>query len=248
MRQAVFILTTTAIIIVIINTGANGLSKRKKTSALKLDMAPDSVDDQFIGCTEKISNLINKVLETELNKNKDFKNIWNKYPNITDHITRIIKVYTDPWGFHSKFNDAVSSGKKYYTKKFYYKAFHFLLTRAVQKYKVKSCVVVYRRTTVDYETPEINDVMRFGRFASTSFEEDLIKFGNKSCFKINTCLGADIGKLSEIPNEKEVLVPPYENFTITNIEKNKMNCEVLYTLKSAGPFSNMNCELLKKLY
>ncbi|XP_027013166.2 T-cell ecto-ADP-ribosyltransferase 2-like [Tachysurus fulvidraco] len=246
MKQAVFIL----VILVIINTGAV-LTKQKKTSALKLDMAPDSVDDQFIDCAEKNDKLINKVLKKELNKDRDFKNIWKKYPNITDNITRIIKVYTDPWGFHSKFNAAVSSGKKYYTKKFYYKAFYFLLTRAVQKYKEQSCVDVFRRTNVSFERPKINDVMRFGRFASTSGNKTMHKiFGNKSCFEINTCFGANITKLSATPKEEEVLVPPYEMFTITKItdKQNHMNCEVLYTLKSVGTFSCMNCEPLKKLY
>ncbi|KAK2866686.1 hypothetical protein Q7C36_002742 [Tachysurus vachellii] len=247
MKQAVFIL----VIIVIINTGAV-LSNQKKSSAYKLDMAKDSVDDQFIGCDEKTYKMIKKVLKKELNKNKDFKNIWNKYSNITDDFTRIIKVYTDSWGFHSKFNDAVSSGKIYYPKKFYYTAFHFLLTRAVQMYKVPRCIDVFRRTNVHFEIPKINDVMRFGRFASTSVKDDMHEiFGSKSCFKINTCFGANIAKLSVKPKEEEVLVPPFEIFTITNIEINiekTLKCEVLYTLKSAGTFSCMNCELLKKLY
>ncbi|XP_047673275.1 T-cell ecto-ADP-ribosyltransferase 2-like isoform X3 [Tachysurus fulvidraco] len=246
MKQAVFIL----VIIVIINTGAV-LSNRKKTSALKLDMASDSVDDQFIDCTEETDKLINKVLKNELNTNEDFKKIWNKYPDINDHITRIIKVYTDPWGFHSKFNDAVSSGKNYYPKTFNYTAFHFLLTRAVQMYKVENCVNVFRRTHVSFKRPKINATMRFGRFASTSGNKTMNKiFGTKSCFQINTCFGANISEFSVKPEEDEVLVPPFEMFNITKItdKQNHMNCEVLYTLKSAKTFSNMNCELLKKLY
>ncbi|XP_047673271.1 ecto-ADP-ribosyltransferase 5-like isoform X1 [Tachysurus fulvidraco] len=246
MRQAVFILTTTAIIIVIINTGAV-LSNRKKNSAYKLDMAPDSVDDQFIGCAEETHKLIiDKVLKEDLIKSKEFNKSWNKYSNITDNFTRIIKVYTDPLGdLYSKFNAAVSSGKKHYPKTFNYTAFHFLLTRAIQIYKVLSCVDVFRRTNVDFNIPKINDVMRFGRFASTSVKDDMHKkFGSKSCFKINTCFGANISNISKIPDEEEVLVPPYEIFIIKNIEKKQMNCEVLYTLKSVGNFSCMDCELL----
>ncbi|XP_026999331.2 erythroblast NAD(P)(+)--arginine ADP-ribosyltransferase-like [Tachysurus fulvidraco] len=248
MRQAVFILTTTAIIIIIINTGAV-LSKLEKNPAYKLDMAADSVDDQFIGCAEETYKLIkDKVLDEELNKNKDFKNIWNKYLNIEDDFIRIIKVYTSSVEeeLYSKFNDAVSSGKNEYPQTFKYTAFHFLLTRAVQIHKVPSCFNVFRRTAVSFEA-KINDVIRFGRFASTSFRKDLDFFGNKSCFEINTCFGADISTISVLPDEEEVLVPPYEMFTITKItlKTNHMNCEVLYTLKSAGNFSCMNCELLK---
>ncbi|XP_060750534.1 ecto-ADP-ribosyltransferase 5-like [Tachysurus vachellii] len=250
MRQAVFILTTTAIIIVIINTGAV-LSNRKKNPAYKLDMAKDSVDDQFIGCAEETNKLIiDKVLGEELNKNKKFQQSWNKYSNVKDNFIRIIMVYTDPLGkLYSKLNDAVSSGKNDYPQNFNYVAFHFLLTRAIQIYKVQSCVNVFRRTTVDFERPKINDEMRFGRFASTSVKDDMHKiFGTKSCFKINTCYGSNIAKISKITNEEEVLVPPFEKFTITNITENQMNCEVIYTLKSAGTFSNMNCKLVKKLY
>ncbi|KAK2866685.1 hypothetical protein Q7C36_002741 [Tachysurus vachellii] len=77
MRQAVFILTTTAIIILIINTGAV-LSNRKKTPAdPKLDMAPDSVDDQFKDCVNGTYKLIiNEVLKEDLNKSKEFNKSW----------------------------------------------------------------------------------------------------------------------------------------------------------------------------
>ncbi|XP_060750525.1 erythroblast NAD(P)(+)--arginine ADP-ribosyltransferase-like [Tachysurus vachellii] len=251
MRQVVFILTTTAIIIVIINNNTGAvLSNQKKNPAYKLDMAKDSVDDQFIGCAEETyKRIIDEVLGEELNKNKKFQQSWNKYSNIEDNFIRIIKVYTDPLGkLYSKLNDAVSSGKNDYPQNFNYIAFHFLLTRAVQIYKVKSCVNVFRRTTDDFERPEINDVMRFGKFASTSLNKDLQKFGRKTCFKINTCYGADIAELSKIPDEKEVLVPPFEKFTMTNITENQMNCEVIYTLKSVEAISNMNCKLVKKLY
>ncbi|KAK2866687.1 hypothetical protein Q7C36_002743 [Tachysurus vachellii] len=250
MRQAVFILTTTAIIIVIINNTGAVLSNWKKNPAdPKLDMAKDSVDDQFKGCVEETyKRVMDKILDDELNKDAEFKRLWNAYSNIEDPFTRIIKVYTGSIEIHSKFNDAVKSGKNNYPQKFNYISFHFLLTRAVQIHKVKKCIDVFRRTDLSFETPKINDVMRFGGFASSSHRDDLTDFGRKSCFKINTCYGADIAELSVMPNEEEVLVPPFEKFTITKIEKNQMKCEVIYTLKSVEAISNMNCKLVKKLY
>ncbi|XP_027013169.1 erythroblast NAD(P)(+)--arginine ADP-ribosyltransferase-like [Tachysurus fulvidraco] len=212
-------------------------------------MAPDSVDDQFIGCAEETyKRIIDEVLGKKLNKNKHFNDTWNKYSDSTDNFTRIIKVYTSSMKeeLYSKFNDSVRLGKNI-TPKNSNTEFHFLLTRAVQIHKLQSCVNVFRRTAVSFERPQINATMRFGRFASTSFSNDLEEFGNKSCFEINTCFGANISTISVLPDEEEVLVPPYEMFTITNItdKQNHMNCEVLYTLKSAGNCSCMDCELLK---
>ncbi|XP_060795073.1 ecto-ADP-ribosyltransferase 5-like [Neoarius graeffei] len=212
---------------------------------IKLDMAPDSVDDQFIGCENKTYNLIRaKILPQELNSNKKFKEVWENYPNAPDNFTRIIKVYTNNSDLYSWLNSNVSSGRNTYKSNFRYKAFHFLLTRAIQMRKGNKCTNVFRRTSVHFEKKVLGHEMRFGRFASTSLK-NLYKFGNISCFKIKTCFGADISKISVFPDEKEVLVPPYEKFKITNITKNQMNCNVLYTLESTGECSNMNCELVK---
>ncbi|XP_058262938.1 erythroblast NAD(P)(+)--arginine ADP-ribosyltransferase-like [Hemibagrus wyckioides] len=248
MRKAVFINTTAIIItitIIIINTLAV-VCTWKKDIVYELDMALDSVDDQYIGCFYEMFNRIKtKILQEELKKNQKFERAWNKYSNITDNFTRIIKVYTEPGKLYKQFNDAVGSGIKNYHTQFNYKAFHFLLTRAVQMHKVQKCVDVFRRTDVYFKSNVSNPVMRFGRFTSTSFRNNMTKFGNISCFKIKTCYGANISAISVYPNEEEVLIPPFEKFKITNTENNKMNCGVLYTLQSAGTCSNMNCELFK---
>ena len=88
--------------------------------------------------------------------------------------------------------------------------------------------------------------MRFGSFVSTSLKHDLVEFGEATCFEIETRFGAEITKLSEHQDEEEVLIPPYEVFTITAVEGkgNRLGCEVLYTLESAGKTSNMKCSLV----
>ncbi|XP_053367942.1 erythroblast NAD(P)(+)--arginine ADP-ribosyltransferase-like [Clarias gariepinus] len=216
-------------------------------SVFKLDMEPDSVDDQFINCGNKIDKLIkNTILKNELCCNELFEDVWKKFPKIKDDLQRIIKVYTFPSSLYSEFNNALRSGRKNYNLSCNYKAFHFLLTRAVQKYKVTNCTDVFRRTNVSFATNGVNREMRFGQFASTSIRDDLYTFGNKSCFQINTCYGANITNMSHLAHEKEVLIPPFEKFNITKIEYNQRNCSVLYTLRSTGTFSNMNCELMKR--
>ncbi|XP_060794871.1 ecto-ADP-ribosyltransferase 5-like [Neoarius graeffei] len=220
---------------------------RTPDSVMKLDMAQNSVDDKFIGCENETYNLITaEILPQELNSNEQFKKAWEKYADINNYFTRIIKVYTDaPNKLYSVLNDAVRLGRNTYKSNFHYKAFHFLLTRAIQMRKGNKCTDVFRRTSVHFEKKVLGREMRFGRFASTSLREDLYEFGKTSCFKMNTCFGADISNISVFPHEKEVLVPPYEKFKITNIAENQMNCNVLYTLESTGECSNMNCELVK---
>ncbi|XP_058262919.1 erythroblast NAD(P)(+)--arginine ADP-ribosyltransferase-like [Hemibagrus wyckioides] len=241
MRKAVFINTTA---IIIINTLAV-VCTWKKDIVFDLDMAPKSVDDQYMGCGNKMYNEVkSKILQEEFKKNELFEKIWNKH-NVTDDFTRIIKVYTDHTPLYSQLNDAVGSGRKKYLTQFNYKAFHFLLTYAIQTYKVQTCVNVFRRTKASFKRSFFSSVMRFGRFTSTSLRNNMTDFGNITCFKIGTCYGANISAISVYPNEEEVLIPPFEKFKITNTENNKMNCGVLYTLQSAGTCSNMNCELFK---
>lgn len=185
------------------------------------------------------------LLPQELNKNPVFKSLWNKYPGFTN-FDRMIKVYTDN-DFYSKFNAAVSSGRPSYINKFDYKASHFLLTRGVQEYKVQKCALVYRGTTETFKISDPRSEMRFGRFASTSRNiKAAFKFGKTSCFKVKTCFGADISKLSVYSFEEEVLVPPFEKFQIKKMEKNVMGCGTLYTMESTGKLSYMDCELFKK--
>ncbi|XP_053094842.1 ecto-ADP-ribosyltransferase 5-like [Pangasianodon hypophthalmus] len=238
----------TAVIIISVVCYAENL-KWISDSVIRLDMAENSVDDQFIGCEDEMyERITEEILPKELISNENFKKIWANYSNFTDNFTRIIKVYTDSGsGLHSLFNEAVSSGRGNYVSNFTYKAFHFLLTRAVQIYQVKKCTDVFRRTNVSFDTNVLDHEMRFGRFASTSLRTNMSDtFGETSCFKVTTCFGANIAKISALPKEEEVLIPPFEKFKITKIEKNQMKCSVIYTLQSTGECSIMNCALLKK--
>ncbi|XP_053368194.1 T-cell ecto-ADP-ribosyltransferase 1-like [Clarias gariepinus] len=241
MKKAVKISTIAIIVLFVCYT------ESASDTVFKLDMAPDSADDQFIGCEDQMYDLITqKILPNELNSDENFKYLWDHYKDVNDYFKRVIKVYTTE-AIHSQFNNAVSSGRKNYNSNFNYKALHFLLTRAIQIYQVKTCTNVFRRTEVSFDKNVLGHEMRFGRFASTSLKKDMTDFGSTSCFKIKTCFGAKIAHISVTPEEKEVLIPPFEKFKIAKIEKNRSNCDVVYTLQSTGKVSNMNCELTKNL-
>uniref|UniRef100_A0A8C6S6L7 NAD(P)(+)--arginine ADP-ribosyltransferase n=1 Tax=Neogobius melanostomus TaxID=47308 RepID=A0A8C6S6L7_9GOBI len=99
----------------------------------------------------------------------------------------------------------------------------------------KLCRITYRRK------------VRFGSFTSTSKEPNLLQFGKKTCFHIQTCFGAYLKDYSVLgKHEREVLIPPYEMFKIVKITKGsyeKMtNCNTIFVLKNAGNLSNLNCK------
>ncbi|XP_030634885.1 ecto-ADP-ribosyltransferase 5-like [Chanos chanos] len=94
--------------------------------------------------------------------------------------------------------------------------------------------------------------VRFGRFASSSWDANAnVKFGDKTCFIIHTKFGANISKFSVYKQEKEVLIPPYETFRVISVQYRMYNpylwCEVVYTLKSVGIQSYLNCALCHKV-
>ncbi|ROL51125.1 NAD(P)(+)--arginine ADP-ribosyltransferase 2 [Anabarilius grahami] len=226
-----------------------------------LDMALDSVDDLYMGCREKMANLVKtKFLKDEL-KSPDFKIVWKKGeefakpPNdnlIKDHAIAIF-VYSDV-SVYKHFNPDTRSDKDQYknmTYKWY--SLHFLLTDAIQilKKTQNQCYSTFRGTNVEFYKYVLNKEVRFGSFTSSSLDhKSTRRFGNVSCFEIYTCEGADVTKYSKLPHEKEVLIPPYEKFKVTHVktkeEQKDLWCETVFTLKSSGIRSDLNCAVAFK--
>ena len=224
-------------------------------------MAPNSVDDAYSTCTKEMSKqVLSKYLTNEQNSNADFKKAWNraqksnKHKNpgkgLTENHAIAIRVYTNGQPkIYDKFNAAVRDGRGIYKTNFNYHALHFLLTDAIKHLKKnqKMCedTNYYRGTTKDFETNVMGKEIRFGSFTSTSDKREVaMRFGTRSCFEIKTCHGAPLGHLSTLPEEEEVLIPPYEKFKVKNIKKNDW-CDVVYTLSSTGTISHLDCALIK---
>uniref|UniRef100_A0A671K3D0 NAD(P)(+)--arginine ADP-ribosyltransferase n=1 Tax=Sinocyclocheilus anshuiensis TaxID=1608454 RepID=A0A671K3D0_9TELE len=228
-----------------------------------LDMAPNSVDDQYDGCTRKMAHLVETIyLKKELNISRsNFKVAWQegetnfKKPenNLTRNHSIAIYVYTGDKVFRD-FNNDTRYGKQNYTNETYkWYSLNFLLTDAIQilKRTQNRCYDTYRGTKCKCSLNVLSNKVRFGSFTSSTYNQNRAKFfGNVSCFEIHTCEGANITKYSKLSREQEVLIPPYEVFNVTAV-KNRTDqpdlwCETVYTLKSSGNISDLNCALFKK--
>ncbi|XP_050956046.1 GPI-linked NAD(P)(+)--arginine ADP-ribosyltransferase 1 [Labeo rohita] len=223
------------------------------------NMALNSVDDQYDGCTKEMAHLVmTEYLEKELNNSAEFQMAWQEAKNnasapeddLTENHSIAIYVYTDK-DVYREFNKAVRSEKdKYQNMTFPWYSLHFLLTEAIQilKKTQKGCKSTYRGTHVRFDKDVLNTEVRFGSFTSSSLNRTVAEdFGNAFCFEIYTCEGAEVTHYSKFPDEDEVLIPPYETFKVTGVinrtDENDLWCDTVFTLESSGKISDLNCKL-----
>ncbi|XP_072533217.1 NAD(P)(+)--arginine ADP-ribosyltransferase 2-like [Salminus brasiliensis] len=236
------------------------LTGRKSSGQIfPLDMAYNSVDDRFDGCKKDMYQLVaTKYTEHEKQHTPGFSTAWtNALQSCTKgglnvNQSAAIYLYTQDYSFnpqcsYKQFNKACQEGKAAYLKgDFQFYTLYYFLTEAVQALKQRKCVTVYRRTKSTYNLVVPKQRIRFGSFASSSLTKNLFNYGKVSCFRIKTCFGAKLGKYSALQHEEEVLIPPYEVFLITDINKKDlardMKCKVVYDLKSDGTKSALNCK------
>ncbi|XP_067220145.1 NAD(P)(+)--arginine ADP-ribosyltransferase 2-like [Chanodichthys erythropterus] len=224
-----------------------------------LDMAPNSVDDQYKGCIENMKHLVEtKLLEKEKSQSEhEFAKLWEegvreaKTPedNLSKNHSVAVYVYTHSSPLYEFFNNDVRSQKqKYKDKTIKWYSFNFLLTDAIQilKKTQNRCYFTYRGTTDEFDKNVLNKEVRFGSFTSSSLYQSVAQgFGTKSCFQIYTCEGADVSHYSIFPSEKEVLIPPYEKFKVVAVNTRKgqkdLWCDTVFILQRSGTRSDLNC-------
>uniref|UniRef100_A0A3B5M8H6 NAD(P)(+)--arginine ADP-ribosyltransferase n=1 Tax=Xiphophorus couchianus TaxID=32473 RepID=A0A3B5M8H6_9TELE len=217
-------------------------------------MAENSVDDMYEGCENKMATkVMTELLAREKKMTKNFRLAWDepgmkKSQVLEKEQNMAVYAYTlDKPEIFTEFNNALRTQRAQYTSTFQYHSLHFFLTGAL---RALNCVKTYRRTNCKFET-DINREIRFGGFTSSSEGGyPSPHFGDQSCFEITTCFGARISKFSMFESENEVLIPPYEVFKVTDIQKrsgkNFLPCQVVYKLKSTNnPRSSLNCALTK---
>ncbi|XP_071261119.1 erythroblast NAD(P)(+)--arginine ADP-ribosyltransferase-like [Salvelinus alpinus] len=232
---------------------------------IPLNMAPDSVDDSYKGCEEKMFRKVRDYyLPTERLNNKDFNQAWTdaeaRYkPKPNRALSKIyflaIQVYVTEYSqMYKSFNEATRTQKKSYSTTFKYHSLHFLLTNALRILNKKNKrFQTFRGTNVSFHGVR-NTEMRFGQFTTSSLDKKIAgeHFGTRCCFEIITYFGAPLGGYSQLPDEKEVLIPPYEVFKITEVLKRKdkkdLWCDVVYKLESTKKGkSDLKCKMVGPL-
>uniref|UniRef100_A0A3Q2ZUI5 NAD(P)(+)--arginine ADP-ribosyltransferase n=1 Tax=Kryptolebias marmoratus TaxID=37003 RepID=A0A3Q2ZUI5_KRYMA len=228
---------------------------------IQLNMVEDSVDDMYDGCRDTMKTILDQKFTSERSfvgwttskicANQKFNERSPEDMALTKDHLQAICMYTGYVGYN-EVNRKIREQRNEYTGSFKFHTFHFFLTTAIQILNPNGqCYTSYRRTPDNYEG-QINQRIRFGYFASSSNDSDLTRFGQTTCFKIRTCLGAD---LKHYPTrdeaEREILIPPYETFTVTEkITSEKPDglgdCQLVYVLEHAGSKSNLNCKLIEK--
>uniref|UniRef100_A0A672NK86 NAD(P)(+)--arginine ADP-ribosyltransferase n=1 Tax=Sinocyclocheilus grahami TaxID=75366 RepID=A0A672NK86_SINGR len=220
-----------------------------------LDMTLNSVDDQYKGCTEKMADLVKtKYLEKEKSASAEYNKTWQEgeqkakkaEDNLQQNHSVAIHVYTNKDSkVYSNFTRATRTDKqKYKEGTFKWYSLHFLLTEAIQIVAVAKYLFHLKRCNLILFSIEV----RLSSFSSSSLDRKVIQgFGSKSCFEIYTCEGANLTRYSKYPEEKEVLIPPYETFNVTAV-KNRTDrpdlwCETVFVLNSTGTRSDLNCDL-----
>ncbi|XP_075946955.1 ecto-ADP-ribosyltransferase 4-like [Anarhichas minor] len=200
---------------------------------IQMNMVETAVDDMYFGCNETMTTMIKDKYFKEENTGK-FADVWKKAQRLVekrlknrdkgdealtkDHIQAICVYTAEYLKFYGTFNDEIQKGMSTYRTSFAFHSLHFWLTSAVQILNNnKNCHTSYRRTNSQY-SGNVNQIMRFGVFASSSYKTTQYRFGKKTCFKIKTCSGAFLKHYPYLGKvEQEVLIPPYEKFKIIKV-------------------------------
>ncbi|XP_068535754.1 NAD(P)(+)--arginine ADP-ribosyltransferase 2-like [Anas acuta] len=227
-----------------------------------MDMAQNSFDDQYQGCTYSMQEALRMVNRTEF-KNPVYADTWRRAEErwwtqwrnsiqpqeLRREYAVAVLAYTAGTGLYRHLNAAIREGgrsRDYYLQSFHFKTLHFLLTEALHTLRdaqVRRCYNVYRGVKGIRFTAQINQGVRFGQFASASFRRNSAQqFGNDTFFFVLTCYSAIVSNFSFYANQREVLIPPYEIFKVINVTR--YTNETHIHLRSIGVRSNYNCALL----
>ncbi|XP_070622115.1 NAD(P)(+)--arginine ADP-ribosyltransferase 2-like [Erythrolamprus reginae] len=218
-----------------------------------LTMFNHSVDDQYIGCRHGRESQLQELKMIPLEEK--YRTTWEKAKSHWERLGPAVGNFTPIYGIaivaytvgdqlYRDFNAATREAGKSQTSYDHYlfRDFHLLLTKALQaKRNKEKCYEVFRGIK-DIHFTLSEKVVRFGQFASSSLDKKVAKgFGEDTFFSIRTCHGVPIDDFSYHTSQKEVLIPPYESFTVT---RHRVENGTDIRLESRGVFSRHNCEVL----
>ncbi|NXD04074.1 NARE ribosyltransferase, partial [Certhia familiaris] len=242
---------------------AKAVAAATTTRVLPLDMSPSSFDDQYQGCVPAMTAALSALNRSEFQNNPLFAQAWAKAaaawrgresplsPLSPEEAIAIVAYTMYDIKLYREFNAAVrtaGSSRREYWDNFQYNTLHFLLTQALgtlrDTQKEQKCHDVFRGVGGIRFEAQPGDEVRFGQFASTSLDREVAQsYGNDTVFEVHTCHGVDIQDFSYDPEDREVLIPPFETFLVTDVTREGDKARI--QLHSARTYSNYNCEWLR---
>ncbi|XP_064191021.1 T-cell ecto-ADP-ribosyltransferase 1-like isoform X1 [Anguilla rostrata] len=222
----------------------------------QLDMSPNAVDDQFIGCRDDMLNRIlgkGGLLEQEqttnaLLKERIERRCQEAIPNGQKEHAQALKFYTHakPGEFLDAFRSALQSqgGNATAYQGFQFKALHFLLTDALQLQAPKGCATVYHVSKHTFQA-RVGEKVRFGMFISaySEYEDELLPESAGTVFSITSCAAVDVDTSACYPDEVDLLIPPFEEFRVLNVTNVGVHRKIY--LNHTRLYSSHNCLLLR---
>lgn len=228
-----------------------------------MDMAPHSFDDQYQGCIHLMEAELEELNRTEFanevyaegwrNAAMEWRNRWGRAdrpPALRRDQATAMLAYTMEGKLYHRFNNATRGdgiSRQHYLRSFPFKTLHFLLSRALHTLWVSQpqrCHNVYRGVKGTRFTAQQGTMVRFGQFTSSSLRKKVAEsFGQDTFFSVETCYGVPIKEFSTFPGEDEVLIPPFEQFRVTNSTYTEGRSFI--QLRSQGKSSTYNCEFVK---
>ncbi|XP_047671825.1 T-cell ecto-ADP-ribosyltransferase 1 isoform X2 [Tachysurus fulvidraco] len=230
-----------------------------KAEVKMLDMAPDAVDDDFFECRDKMLKVVtDRLLQKELDSEKEFKDLWSKYNGTCKkNITGGTSLHTDALQayrnskdkFRTNFNKLVYSiGTNSTTyRDFRFKSLHFLLSDSLRLLNpTNTCSTVYYGTDKKY-TAVLGTEVRFGMFlnprnSKSEAIEDVIS-DEGSLFIINSCSVVDVEQKLCYCEDLQYLLSPAEVFTVQKIENGPEYKEI--TLDHSDFLNNHHCSFFQ---
>ncbi|XP_064528046.1 erythroblast NAD(P)(+)--arginine ADP-ribosyltransferase-like [Pseudopipra pipra] len=223
---------------------------------LALDVAPDAFDDQYWGCRDEMLQKLPRLNRSEFSTNRVYARAWaeaaaswgrSRGSRLRQDQGIALRALAGHAELYEQFNRAVpgaGSSPRHYLDTFDFKVLHFLLTTALEDLRDAPthprCLHVFRGVDCVRFTAQPGDVVRFGHFASSSPNRTVAEqFGTDTLFELDTCHGANIGEFSDHPEQQEVLIPPFETFSVTSVTRRGDKPHIL--LRSLGVHSKHNC-------
>ncbi|XP_064263208.1 erythroblast NAD(P)(+)--arginine ADP-ribosyltransferase-like isoform X2 [Passer domesticus] len=226
---------------------------------IPLDMAQDSFDDQYQGCSPAMTAELPALHSYEFHQNKKFAEAWARAkakwqsrgsptsPLSPEQATAIMTLTMG--GLSDMFNDAVrvaGRSRQEYWYNFHFKTLHFLLTDALATLRDAQkgqCLDVFLWMCGPRFDTQHGDIVRFGQFMSSFLSKPSGQCSDLMLVELHTCHGVEIQFFTEHPGEGVVLIPPFETFKVTQVTRERDKTQI--QLRSTGTFSNYNCEWLR---